>query len=237
MFTDRTLVIGESGSGKTVLAATYAKKLIKHKDHRRRPRHTVIVSKDPREQSALAPLCQTHAEVSQRTSQMTLDLKTAIKEAGSIYFELTAHDPRYFLQQLGAAVLAIGGILCIFDEAQSYLKSDAPTEILDVYSRGRKFGLHVITITPSIKQRNNYGLHRTITNEYTKFIAFRKTEPLEQKLITEHIPGASAELLANLKGPNDGKPEYIVMDKLSGRTSVQLRSGTQAIKEASHGTT
>lgn len=231
MFTQRMLIVGESGSGKTHLATRYAAALMQHKDARRRPRHVVVVSKDPREKSPLAQLTETHAEVSQRTADMNLDLRAAIVESGSVFFELTAHNPRRFLQQLGNAVLSIGGLLVVFDEAQSYLTSQAPTELLDVYSRGRKFGVHVVTITPSIKQRGTFGLHRVATNEHTSIVTFRKSEPHELRMLLEYIPEATEDLIRNLAGPNDGKPEYVVRDKLSGRVSVSRRAGVQELSQ------
>lgn len=238
MFTSRILCVGESGCGKSHLMSTYARKLWAHPKRQKRPRYLLVVSKDTVEQSRFSGLCKAKSEVPQAVADMELDIAALLRQHQSAYFELTAHEPKAFLAAVGSAVLELGSCLVIFDEAQSYLTSNAPHEVLDIYTRGRKFGIHAITIVPTIKQRGNYGLNRVITNEYTTLVSFRKTDPKEQELIAEHIPALAGnkDVLGSLKDPSDGKsPEFVVVDKLTGRASVQLRSGPVDIKELIHG--
>ena len=222
--TNRFLVIGGSGSGKTTLV----KEIAEAYRARGAYRQLVVVSKDTPEESALAPLCAVHVEVDDATAALNLDLTKAIRDAESIYFEITAVDVAPFLSQLGPALMELGAVLVLVDESQNILDRNCPAPMLQVPTRGRKRGVHLVCITQSIKQRPTYGLNPTFINEATCLVTFLKSDPNEQKHVLALFPELG-DRLGELRTPRDGAPEYAVKDLITGRCLLVARDGEHDI--------
>ena len=218
--TNRFLVIGGSGSGKTTLV----KSIVEAYRARGAFRYLVVVSKDAPEHSALAPLCDVHVEIDSQTAALELDLVKAVQDAKSVYFEMTAVDHVHFLEQLGPALLELGAVLAVVDEAQNVLDRNTPPQMLEVATRGRKLGVHWVCITQSLKQRPTYGLNATFINEASCLVTFLKSDPNEQKHVLALFPELG-ERLGELRTPRDGAPEYAVRDMLTGRGVLVARDG------------
>lgn len=230
---ERYLVIGESGTGKTVLAAELVRRL---RSTRAAPLLVVVSADDPRE-SPLARLCATREEVTDEVARRPLDLVALIRDRApaGVYLEVTAYGEHRdaFMGRLGAAVLALGSCLLVVDEAHELVGRRADPRLLSVWTRGRKRHVTPVAITQSLKQRATTGVSPTVLNRSTVLVAFGVADPTghEAAQLLDLMPQAR-EILPRLRGPQDGAPEYIVRHAPTGRTVASLRDGERDLTTA-----
>lgn len=222
--TNRTLVIGGSGSGKTTLAEA----LVAEYEKLRKYRYMVVLTRDDEHQSPFGKYCQASEELSTKVVEAGIDWRAAIQSAGSLFLEVTALDPAPALDAIGRAILELGNVLLVVDEAQQIIDRNTPPGMLEVYTRGRKLGVNIITITQSIKQRAQWGLHATAIGEATTLVTFLKTDPNEQRHVLDIFPELGVRL-GQLRTPRDGAPEYAVKDLITGRAILVSREGERDI--------
>lgn len=225
--TDRYLVVGSSGSGKTVLAG----ELLDALEARRAFTRLVVLSTDEPKESALAVRCEHHEEISTEVAGRRIDLEGYLRQNGAagVYFEITALGAgrTAFLEQLGAAIMAVGHVLLVVDEAHSIADRHVGLGFLELWTRGRKRGVTVVAITQSMKQSAAVGVNMTVIRGSSALVVFQVIDPSghEQEQILRHFPHLGP-YLAGLKPPRDGDPpEYGVLHTPTGRASVRLRSG------------
>lgn len=222
--TNRILCIGGSGSGKTTLM----NEVVREYDRQDKYTYLVVLSKDEPEQSPFAERCALVAELDDDAAAAGIDWRAALAQHRSLYIEVTALEYHDALDALGAALLELGSALIVVDEAQQIVDRNTKPGILQLYTRGRKYGISVISITQSIKQRSNWGLNAVAINEATALVTFLKTDPNEQKHILELIPELG-DRLGTLKTPRDGAAEYAVKDLITGRVLLVARDGEHEI--------
>lgn len=224
---ERYLVIGESGSGKSVLSA----ELVRSLRARGVAPLLVVVSADDATESPLSGLCGTREEVTDEVARRPLDLARFVRERGpaGVYLEVTAYGEarEAFMGRLGAAVLDVGACLFVVDEAHELAGRKADPRLLNVWTRGRKRGVTAVAITQSIKQRATSGVSPVILNRSTVLVVFGFADPTghEAAQVVEFMPEAAPHL-PRLRGPHDGRPpEYLVRHAPSGRAVAMLRTG------------
>jgi len=201
----------------------------------RKYEHLVVLTRDARDQTPLAEHCYVHLELDDALVARTprLNWVSMIEaSAAGLFLEVTALDSAPALAGLGAAVLEVGNVLVVVDEAQQVVGRRTPPQMLQVWTRGRKRGINVITVTQSLKQRPVWGLHPTIISESTALVTFLKSDPNEQQYIVSLCP-AARDLVGQLRTPRDGTPEYVVSDLVTGRTLAVLRDGEHDISVGS----
>lgn len=221
--TNRVLVIGGSGSGKSTLSEA----IVERYATLGRYRYLVVLTKDAAEHSRLSGFCNAAEELSDDVAAAGIDWRAAIEAAGSLFLEVTALEGdarRDCLDALGRALLELGDVLLVVDEAQQIVDRNAPPGLLQLWTRGRKHGVSIVTITQSLKQRSTWGLHPTAINEATALVSFLKTDPNEVKQVTDLFPELG-DRVATLKTPRDGSPEYAVKDLITGRALLVTRQG------------
>lgn len=218
--TNRILVIGGSGSGKSTLAEA----IVERYATLARYRYLVVLTKDSAEQSRLSGFCNAAEELSDEVAGAGVDWRRAIEAAGSLFLEVTALDPRDALDALGVAIIELGDVLLVVDEAQQIVDRNAPPGLLQCWTRGRKHGISIITITQSLKQRPTWGLNAVAINEATALVTFHKSDPNEVAHIAA-LFGELGERVATLRTPRDGTPEWAVKDLITGRAVLATRQG------------
>lgn len=218
--TNRILVIGGSGSGKSTLAEAVVERYAMLSKFR----YLVVLTKDGAEQSRLSGFCNAAEELSDEVVQAGVDWRRAIEAAGSLFLEVTALEPADALEALGVAILELGDVLLVVDEAQQIVDRNAPPGFLQVYSRGRKFGVNIITITQSLKIRANWGLNPVAINEATALVTFHKSDVNEVAQVARLFPELG-DRVASLRTPRDGTPEWAVKDLITGRALLVTRQG------------
>mgnify|MGYP002621596609 FL=1 len=225
--TNRYLIVGDSGSGKTVLAA----ELVRALQRARAFRNLVVLSADTADESALSVLCGQHDEVTDELARAQLDLIAYLRRHGphGAYLEVTAQgDARArFLAALGTAVMGEGDTLVVVDEAQEIADRAAPLEFLNLWTRGRKRQVTVVAITQSIKQRPTMGVSPTVLNRSSVLVALSISDPTgHEHAQLSHLAPRLSEHLPRLRSPIDGgPPEYAVAHLPTGRALVNLRGG------------
>lgn len=218
--TNRLLVIGGSGSGKSTLS----EKIVAEYKRQNKYRYLVVLTRDSAADSGFSGFCNASQELTSDLAKKSIDWKRAIEAAGSLFLEVTALDPHAALDELGRAILELGDVLLVIDEAQQIVDRNTREGLLEVYVRGRKRGISIITITQSIKQRSRWGLHPTAIGEASALVTFIKTDPNEQKHVLEIFPELG-DRLGRLRTPRDGAPEYAVKDVITGRAIIHSREG------------
>lgn len=224
MQTNRILIVGPSGSGKSQLARGIIRA------YRGRYRYLVVLdtSEDYR------PLCRAHVEISQARADQEHNLAGFIKRARSVVFEVTAVRPDTFLARLGSALMSLGDTLFVVDEAHQFLGPSAPLELLSVWTGGRKENIHAIAITQSAKLSPTYGVSKVVLRQTTAACYFRTEEPNEASAIEQAHPEL-AGYVRRLQTPHDGRaPEYAVVDTRRGRSGLMLRHGWHWLKGGDH---
>lgn len=226
MQTNRFLVVGPSGSGKSQLA----RRIIQAYQGRYRYLVVLDTSEDYR------PLCRAHVEITQSRAGHEYNLAGFIRRARSAAFEVTAVKPDAFLARLGAALMSLGDVLLVVDEAHQFLGPSCPLELLSVWTGGRKKNIHAIAITQSSKLSSTFGISKVIIRQTTAAIYFRTEEPNEAATIEQAHPELAGHV-RQLQTPHDGgAPEYAVVDTRRGRSGLLLRQGWQWLKGGEHGT-
>lgn len=221
--TNRFLIIGGSGSGKSTLSEA----IVEEYATLGRYRYLVVLTKDAPEHSRLSEFCNAAQELTDEIAAAGVDWRAAIQAAGSLFLEVTAlpgDELRDTLDALGQAVLDLGDVLVVVDEAQQIVDRNTPPRLLQLYTRGRKHGVHIITITQSIKQQATWGLHPTAIREATALVTFLKHDRNEVKQISEIFPELG-DRVSELRTPRDGAPEYAVKDLITGRSVIVTRAG------------
>lgn len=218
--TNRILVIGGSGSGKSTLAEAVVERYATLSKYR----HLVVLTKDSAEQSRLSGFCNAAEELSDEAAAAGVDWRRAIEAAGSLFLEVTALEPRDALDTLGAAIIELGDVLLVVDEAQQIVDRNAPAGLLQCWTRGRKHGVNIITITQSLKVRPNWGLNPVAINEATALVTFHKSDTNEVAQVARLFPELG-DRVASLRTPRDGTPEWAVKDLITGRALLVTRQG------------
>lgn len=224
---DRYLIVGGSGSGKTVLAGMLIDELAERHAFNR----LVVLSTDEPGESPLADRCQHRHEVSNELAAKRIDLRRFLRDQGAagVYLEVTAIGPDRvaFLDALGQAVMELGDVLVVIDEAHAIADRHAQLGFLEIWTRGRKRNVTPIAITQSLKQSPQVGLNPTVLRLSTVLVVFSTPDPTghQQEQIIQTFPRI-APYLADLRDPKDGDaPEYGVQHSPTGRAYVRLRSG------------
>ena len=216
--TQRWLIIGNSGSGKSTLA----NEIITQYRRQHAVTHLVMQSTDAPGRSDMAAHARKAITITRALADKGIDYETLIRRYGSIYVEYEHRSPEQ-MDALSAAVLKLGNTLVVTDEAQRIKGADALANTVDLHTRGRKFGVHTLDITLSLKQRKDNGVHPVVLQEATTLITFSQFERHNVQHVTEAFPELSAEQLRQLKNPLDGLPEYAVRHNLTGRSELYLR--------------
>lgn len=221
--TNRLLIIGSSGSGKSTLAEA----VVERYATLGRYRYLVVLTKDAPEHSRLSEFCHAVAELDDKAAGAGIDWRRAIEAAGSLFLEVTALDARDALAGIGRAVIELGDVLLVVDEAQQVVDRNAPPDFLQLWTRGRKHGVSIVTITQSLKIGPTYGLNVVCRREATALVTFHKSDTEELKQLRELLQSAElAERVPTLRTPRDGgRPEYIVRDLTTGRALLVSREG------------
>lgn len=222
--TNRILCIGGSGSGKTTLMQSVLEEYTRQHKYA----YLVVLTKDEAENSPFSQSCAFKCELDDQAAAAGINWRRLLEEHGSVFVEVTALEHHEALDALGQAVLELGSALVVIDEAQQIVDRNTGPQFLQLYTRGRKYGISIISITQSIKQRSNWGLNAVAINEATALVTFLKTDPNEQKHVLDLIPELG-DRLGQLKTPRDGAPEYAVKDFLTGRVLLVARDGEREL--------
>lgn len=229
--TRRYMVVGESGTGKTEGSADLIDRLRDVPAYR----YLVVVSMDTAQESPLADRCAGVVEVTEDVAAADLDLAAVIEAHAGVYFEISADIEGKafpeFLGRLGRAVMALGDVLLVVDEAAE-VTPKAPAEFLACWSRGRKRGVTIIAICQSLKQRGRFGIHPTVVNRSDVLIAYQLSDTKEAEQVAGEMQFRPAvEIVPALATPLDGgEPEFLVADTKLGRIVAYRRAGREALK-------
>lgn len=214
----RFLVVGMSGSGKSHLT----RDLIAHLEGRYR--YLVVVN----DSMELSEGCAAKVPIRDENVGDAWRLVDLIRDAGSAHFEILANDPRPFLERLGDAVLELGDVLLVLDEAHEWIPSNRPpAALVRCYKQGRKHGVHIIAVTQSLVRTSTTGLDANAIRQSTHLITFQLAEHNEVARIREVMPELG-DRVADLAPPGDGRPpEYAVRDVRRSMSLIHGRGGVE----------
>ena len=223
--TQRLLVIGSSGSGKTSLV----QEIIDLYEAQQKYTYLVVLTTDSAEESPLSDMCAVQAELNNDNVDQPIKWRDLLQDNGSLFLEINAEEPHDQLERLSVAIMSLGNTLFVCDEAYQILNKNIGIRTKELYKRGRKRGVHCITISTSIMQRPDGGLNPAVVNEFTGLVCFLKNEPNEVTKLKAIAPEFSDQL-EYLKTPHDGgKPEYCVLHAPTRRALAVRRDGEQDI--------
>lgn len=227
MHTNRLLVIGSSGSGKSTLVSSYVDEM----QRKNKVNFLVVLTKDSAEESPFSARCAVVEELHNENAGAPVNWTGLLRDHKSLFLEVSAFEPHAALDELAAAVLELGSCLVVIDEAHQIVTKDAGMKLLELYTRGRKRGVHVCTICTSIMQRPGFGLNAVVVNEVSALVSFLKTEQREVSKLSEIAP-PFRDHLSTLATPRDhGAPEYLVLEFETGRALKVGRTGEVDISE------
>ena len=230
MIANRWLIIGESGSGKSYFASA----LIDDYLDNVACDLMVCFSTDAPGESRLAERCAHHVELTDELAELTVDHVAFLQKHKSVYYELTALNPHRFIGDVSEAVLALGYVLIVFDEADGYVNQKADRRTLSLYPRGRKRGVNIATIATSIKQNGALGLAPEVVRRSNILVAFHTDETHEQNAVYERFPRAKGQLGELLTPRDGGLPEYVIRAE-GGRELLVSRTGERDLRAVSAG--
>lgn len=219
--TNRWLIIGESGSGKSRLAAD----LIDRYRRAGKRRHVVMLTLGAASESELTRHARAVVELDDDAAAQPISYRALIEAEQRVLFEVTTVDPSPALERIAGAVMELGNTLIVIDEAAELVNQRAPQRVLSLWTRGRVRCVDIIAIAQSIKQRPALGLNAVAINRSTVLVAFQFSDSNELADLRTRFPH-TGDMIQALRSPRDGKaPEYAVRDALTGRECVYLREG------------
>ncbi len=208
--TVRLLVVGKSGSGKTSLA----KRIIRRMLQDRRCSRLIVINR----KRELSEFCEASYRVSETGNAMA-----ALKRHRRVHFYITGYDPRPFLDELGAALMQLRGVLLVADEMHFFFpKGQLSKGLLEAITVGRDLGLNFIGITQMLKNAQG-AIDPVLRKQASHLIVFRMTDPSEVAEVAGHFDELGPRV-ATLARPDDGlPPEYGVKNLDTGQSGVVLR--------------
>jgi DNA polymerase III delta prime subunit len=223
--TNRILILGQSGTGKTTLALELAEQYL---ELGRREFH-VTVSKDASYESALARLADSTCELTDERADAGIDWRRLLEAHPRLYVEVSAIEPFKALDGLGAALMQLGSALVIVDEANELAGASCGKQWLALWTRGRKRWIDVIAIGQSPLQSGQMGIHREISKRSNALVSFQLRDPREAAAAAKWLE-VNPDQISRLRTPHDsGAPEYIVTHADTGRAQLIARSGVEAL--------
>lgn len=223
MQTRRYFAGGDTGRGKSTLVAA----LVRHMRAAGRMGRLVILTTDPPHDlagnpSALLHLTDHVVTITDRTQHV--DWATALGRSPRLYVEIAATNyPRGILGDLGDELYQRGAATLVADEAHATLPTDADPRLVRLWGEGRKRGIDCIALSASIMNRKGLAVHGTVFDHSDVRIMFRAASSKVADKLADDTPKLAA-LLPQLKGPENGGPQYIVYRK--GNPYAELVSPT-----------
>lgn len=211
------LILGTSGSGKSRLAFGQLVPAMLE----RVPR-LLIINDNPEG----AELCR--ASLTVTDDSPSYEWARLLREQERVHVELLANDPTATLEALSAAVLEVGHVVVVIDEAHEFAGAhNAPAGIVRLYKQGRKHGVHIVTITQSVVSTSAGGLSRDAARQSDVWVVFRQHESREVDRVRDEFPELG-ERVRELAPPDQaGPPEYAVRDRKRGASLIYRRSGAE----------
>ncbi len=208
----RALVVGPTGSGKSQLA----RRIAAAADDELQV--LVIDEGNSWEDQGLTLLT-----VTEEMAEGQWDLTLWLRDNPRAVMDLSGLlEPAAWLEQVARAVLVLGNILVVVDEAQHFLPAHSPAlQFLRLISEGRKRGVSIVVITQTLGVTAGAGLSPLlIRNLNTVMVMGGQREPRELERLTV-LTGHPEVDLGGLNGPIDGTaPDYVVYDLARGKIEV-----------------
>lgn len=217
--TNRVLIVGMSGSGKSHLIRD---QLIPA--YEGRYRHRVVVN----DSEELSEGC-VRLTVTEDNAGGTWHLAPLIRDAGNLHVQMLANDPRDFLEPLALAVLELGDVLLVLDEAHEWVPTHRPPAgMIRLYKQGRKEGVHIIAATQSLVRSDTAGLAQDAVRQSTVLVMFQQVDAREVARVREVFPELG-DRVRDLQPPGAAgePPEYAVRDMRRGSSLIHGRTGSE----------
>lgn len=217
--THRLLIVGMSGSGKSRLIRD---RILPEYEGRYRYKVVVNDSEELGEDCVSLRITDDNAGGTWRFAQL-------IRDARNLHVEILATDPAPVLEQLSSAILELGDVLLVLDEAHEWIPwHNAPRSMIRLYKQGRKEGVHIVAATQSLVRTPEAGLAPDAVRQSTVLVTFQQVDSREVGRIRDVFPELGARV-SDLQPPGAAgePPEYAVRDMRRGSSLIHGRDGAE----------